>query len=272
MVLSLVTLVATPAGAQDSLEPCPDDLDAVTAGDSAVHVVKVAGLLDPVVKSHLLERLDRAEAAEVEGFVIWLNSKGSVLDDADYLELARRLDDSPVTIAIWVGQSGATATGGAAELLGVADLVGVSAGSTIGDTGPSRLPDSFGPAFGDATERLRTVTITADEAVQLGISVGPLQDVAAIGPFLTNIEGYEILQCQDVAAVADGETGQDGQVPGIRTVPVTVTELTGLPLTSQLFHTVASPEVAYLFFVMGREQLEDEETEAHDEEQVGHLR
>ena len=166
LALSLMALVSNPAGAQEGLEPCPEDLDQVTAGDSAVHVVKVAGLLDPVVQSHLLDRLDRAEAAEVEGFVIWLNSKGSVLDDDEYLELARRLADSPVTIAIWVGQSGATATGGAAELLGVADLVGVSAGSTIGDTGPARLPESFGPAFGEATDRLRTAVL--EPAVDFG--------------------------------------------------------------------------------------------------------
>ncbi len=253
LILSLL-LPSSPAAAQDGLEPCPADVESVAAGDSVVHVVKVAGLLDSVVQTHLLDRLDRAEDVEAEGFVIWLNSKGSVLDDAEYLELATRLADSPVEIAIWVGQSGATATGGAAELLGVADLVGVSAGSTIGDTGPARLPDSFGQAFGDATERLEDNVITADEAVQLGISVGPLQDVAAIGPFLTNLEGFEILQCQDLAAAdaaADDDDAAGGAVPGIRTVPITQTELTGLPITAQLFHTVASPEVAYLFFAMG---------------------
>ncbi|MEM8922798.1 MAG: NfeD family protein [Actinomycetota bacterium] len=254
LVFSLVGMVAGPAAAQavdaDALAPCPDNVDTVGAGDSVVHIVKVAGLLDPVVHDHLLSRLDRAESTDgVIGFVIWLDSEGSVLNDADFVELATRLDESPVPVAIWVGQSGAAARGGAAVLLGVADLVGVSAGSTIGETGPARLPDSFGPAFGEATERLETATITADEAVQLGISVGPLQDVAAIGPFLTNLDGYEILQCRDeaLAAVGDGDTPQ----AGIRTIPVTVNELTGLPLTSQLFHTVASPEVAYLFFVMG---------------------
>ncbi|MEM9134549.1 MAG: NfeD family protein [Actinomycetota bacterium] len=250
LLLSLL-LPSSPAAAQDELETCPADVDSVAAGDSVVHVVKVAGLLDSVVHSHLLGRLDRAEDVGAEGFVIWLNSKGSVLDDGEYLELANRLADSPVEIAIWVGQSGATATGGSAELLGVADLVGVSAGSTIGDTGPARLPDSFGPAFGDATERLEDNVITADEAIQLGISVGPLQDVAAIGPFLTNLEGFEIFTCLDEEAAAAAGSPSDGSVPGIRTVPVTQTELTGLPITAQLFHTVASPEVAYLFFAMG---------------------
>ncbi len=253
-VAGLVAGPAAPAGAQDGLGSCPSDPDDVGAGESRVLIVKVAGLLDPVVQDHLLDQLDRAEETGALAFVIWLNSKGSVLSDPDYVELATRLADSSVTVAIWVGQSGATATGGAAELLGVADLVGVSAGSTIGDTGPARLPGSFPPAFGDATERLETSVVTADEAIQLGISVGPLQDVAAIGPFLTNIEGYEIFQCLDESVAAGGGAdgdGSGGAQAGIRTIPVTVNELTGLPLTSQLFHTVASPEVAYLFFAMG---------------------
>lgn len=243
-------LTAGPASAQTGIEPCPEELDQIAVTDTKVRVVKVAGLIDPVVKSHLLGQLDQVEEAEVLSLVIWLNSKGSVLDDDDYLELATRLRDSPVPISIWVGQSGAVALGGAAELLGVADLVGVSAGSTIGDTGPARLPASFGPAFGEATRRLETATITADEAVQLGISIGPLQDVATIGPFLTNIPGYEIVQCQDVELAAAADENTTG-TPGLRTVAVTQNELTGLSLIAQLFHTVASPEVAYLFFAMG---------------------
>jgi membrane-bound serine protease (ClpP class) len=35
------------------------------------------------------------------------------------------------------------------------------------------------------------------------------------------------------------------------TVPTTQPLISGLPLVHQLFHTVASPEVAYLFFIMG---------------------
>lgn len=254
LLFPLIGLIASPAGAQTGIEPCPQELDQIAVADSTVRIVKVAGLIDPVIKSYLLDELAGAEEADVLSLVIWLNSNGSVLDDEDFRELATRLEQSSVTVAIWVGQSGSTAQGGAAELLGVADVVGVSAGSTIGKTGPARLSAGSAPAFGEATERLETTTITADEAVQLGISVGPLQDVATIGPFLTNIPGYEIVQCQDVdlaAEALDDGSASGGATPGLRTVSITRNELTGLPLTSQLFHTVASPEVAYLFFIMG---------------------
>jgi membrane-bound serine protease (ClpP class) len=232
---------ATPAGAQEP-EPCPADLDQVPAADTTVRVVKVSGLLDPVLASYVLDELDHAERNELLAMVIQLDSRASVLATDDYAELVGRLADSTVTIAAWVGPSGATAQGGSAELLGAADLVGVTPGSTIGSTGPTRLPATLPPAFGDATDRLATTTITAEEAVQLGLAIGPLSDVATIGSFLTQIPGYEVLVCTDAEATASS---------GLRTIPLTRNELTGLPLTSQLFHTVASPEVAYLLFAMG---------------------
>ena len=245
---------ASPAAAQDGDFPaCPDDFDEVGAGDTTIRIVKVNGLIDPVVQSFVIEQLDQAEENELLAIVFWLDSPGSVLSEDDFIELATRIYESPVTVVVWVGQSGATARGGAAELLGVADLVGVSPGSTIGDSGPARLPSTFPPAFGEATERLETTEITADEAVQLGISIGPLNDVATIGPFVSQIPGYETLQCQDTTApvsTSDDDTGT-GAAPGLRTIPITQNQLTGLSLTDQLFHTVASPEVAYLFFAMG---------------------
>jgi membrane-bound serine protease (ClpP class) len=255
--LALVAPAAV-AAQSDGLPVCPDDVEGtIEVGDSVVSVIKVSGLIDPVVADFVLASLGKAEADGSIGLVLWLDSKGSVIEDQAFTELASALADSPITVAMWVGQSGSTAQGGAAELLGVADVVGVAPGSTIGDTGPARLPDRFGPAFGEVTERLETATITGEEAAQLGLSVGPLADVALLGPFLTNIDGYEVFQCIDPAAAgladgADPDTIVDaGDTGGLQTFPVTQTRISGLPVTSQLFHTVASPEVAYLFLALG---------------------
>lgn len=242
-ILAGLAAAATPASAQDrpgarDLGACPEDLNGIPASDTALRIVKVAGLIDPVVQRHLLNELHQAERSGALGIVIWMNSKGSVLSDDEYSELATALADSPIQTAVWVGQGGATAKGGSAELLGTVDLVGVSAGSTVGDTGPARLPESFGPAFGDATERLTTTTVGTDEAIQLGISAGPASDVATISSFVSLIPGYEVATC------TEGDGTQ-------RTIPLTRNELTGLPITGQLFHTVSSPEVAYLFLVLG---------------------
>ncbi|MFV0525994.1 MAG: NfeD family protein [Acidimicrobiales bacterium] len=268
IVLALVSVVVGsgplgpgPASAQDTgpaasddVPACPADADTVPTGDSVVDVIKVAGLIDAVTAHSITTNLARAERDDAVGFVLWLNSKGSVLSPTDYLALATALDDATVPVAVWVGPSGSTARGGAAELIGVADVVGVSPGATVGAMGPARLPDSFGPAFGDATGRLETSVIPADDAVGLGISVGPLSDTALIGAFLTNLPGFETYRCIDVAASSAPTSSADATIDGpsgLRTYPVTQTRLTGLSLPEQLFHTVASPEVAYLLFGMG---------------------
>ena len=237
-VAAVVSLSATPAAAQSDA-PCPADLNTIQSSDSVVRLVKVAGLIDPAVQDYMLRELDKAEAdPNTIGYVLWMNSNGSVLSDEAYLELAERIKDSPVETALWVGNPGSTARGGSAELAAVVDLVGVSANSTIGETGPRRLPAEWGDPFGEATERLQTGTFTAAEAISAGVSVGPLENTATVGPFTTLLSGFEVERC----------TNEDG---GLVTVPTTQPLLSGLPLGHQLFHTVASPEVAYLFFAIG---------------------
>ncbi len=202
-----------------------------TDSSSQVRIVEISGLIDPVITDFVLGELDDAEANGVLAVVLQLDSKGSVLDPAAFEQLAGRLEESDVPIAIWVGPSGSVAYGGAAELLGVADLVGVAAGSRIGKTGELRLG---GEPLGAATGRLEDQTITAEEAIELGISVGPLETSSVLREFVGELPGYE-------GVVEGTESAEDLSQPQFRQ----------LPLTLQLFHTVASPEVAYLFFVGG---------------------
>ncbi len=235
---------ATDGASASELQACPDDLDSISTVASEVRTVKVAGLIDPVVRRYILDELDAAEEAqrsgtEVIGLILWVNSRGSVLSDADYLSLAGRLRDSDIPVALWVGQPGSTALGGAAELATVASLVAVTPNSTIGATGERILPADWGQPFGDASDRLETAVFSAEEAVQAGFAVAPLSDTVSIGSFATLLDGFEVVQCLDA---------EDGSIV---TVPTSQARLSGLPLVSQFFHTVASPEVAYLFFTMG---------------------
>lgn len=225
--------------ATGQLPSCPANRNDVAAGEDQVLYVKVAGLIDPVVKNNILDKLDEAEAStDVLAVVLWVNSRGSVLDQVDYLELANRLNDSPLQTGLWVGQPGSTALGGTAELAAAVDLVGVTPNSTIGEIGDRRLPANFGDPFADAPVNVTSETLTADQAIAAGVSIGPSQNVVSIGSFATNLDGFEVFQCAN----------EEGQ---LETLPVTRAQISGLSLSSQLFHTVASPEVAYLFFVLG---------------------
>lgn len=220
-------------------EACPADQSTVAVADSQVRTVKVAGLIDPVVADYVTRQLDQAEADPgTIGFILQVNSRGSVLSDDDYLNLAGRLRDSPLPIGMWVGQSGSTARGGAAELATVVDLLAVTPNSTVGDTGSRRLPAEWGDPFGEASDRLENSVFTSDQAIEAGLALGPVSDVVSIGAFATRFDGFEVFNCID----------EDGS---LATLPKSSVFLTGLTLSDQLFHTVASPEVAYLFFTMG---------------------
>lgn len=220
----VVLAAAAPAAAQGS--PAAE-LD-------QVRILEVSGLIDPIVADFVTDELERAERDGVLAVVLRVNSVGTVLDRPQFIDLADALADSPVQIVAWVGPSGSRALGGAAELVAVADVVGVAEGSRLGDVGEQTLPESdFGELFGSAGDRLGSGTVGAEEAVELGISVGPVEQVSTLGSFLLQIPGFEQRQTAD----------------GIE--PVTTTQLVELPLHLQLFHTVASPEVAYLLFVLG---------------------
>lgn len=216
-----------------------------------IRILEVSGLIDPVVFDFLIDELDAAEADGALAVLLQIDSRASVLDDERYLELAERLRDTDLQTLGWVGPSGAVAFGGAAELLGVVDVVGVAAGSQIGDSGVARLPATeFDPAFGPATERLENATIGAREVIELGISpdagdrlANPESDAAlersiesnsVLREFVRNVEGFQ------APTPSDDDPAQLGQA-----------QFRQLTLSGQLFHTAASPEVAYLFFAGG---------------------
>lgn len=244
-LLFVASATGAQAGAGTAMQATDVDTEPATAADQ-IRIVEFAGLLDPVLQDFLVRELRAAEADGVVAVVLQVDSAGSVVDDDAFAELARVIVDLDPVVAMWVGPSGSQARGGSAELLGLADLVGVAQGSRIGETGPARLPDEFAPAFGDATARLVDNDITAAEAIELGIAVGggsaaseeqleaALETNSVLRQFVEQIPGY--------TAPVTGE--EDASL-------VTEAQFRQLPLSGQLFHTAASPELAYLFFVGG---------------------
>jgi membrane-bound serine protease (ClpP class) len=200
-----------------------------------VSLVQVSGLLDPVLAELIESKLAEAEREEFVALVLQVNSTGTVVPDERVAELARLVRDSPVQVAVWVGPSGSRAEAGVAQLAGVADRVGVSPGSRLGRIGEPVLDtDSYTPAFAKALDRLRDGTIDADEALQLGIADKP---ASIIGQFVVDLDGVE--------------TRVVGEGAERRREPVSIPRFSKLALVDQLMHTVASPAVAYLLFVIG---------------------
>lgn len=211
------------------------DIEPSTASTTnLVRVVELTGLLDPVMYDFVIKELDRAEAEGILAVLLRINSNGSVLDEERFVNLATRLRDSSVQIVMWVGPTGSAALGHTAELLVTADLIGVPQGSWVGDIGTPYLSQEEFPANFDGYERLLDFRVRDEEAIALGISIGPLENTSTLRSFMAHIENYETTLNDDGDRLA-----------------VTGNEFVTLPLSAQLFHTAASPEVAYLFFVMG---------------------
>ena len=217
--------VATPAAGQ-SEAPAPDE---------RISIVQVSGLLDPVLVDLIEGAVTEGEREGLVAVILQVNSSGSVVSEAELTGLADRIRTADVPVSVWVGPSGARGLGDTAELLGVVDRLGVSPGSRIGDIGdPALDPDWYRPEFAALLDRLERSTIGAEEAQQLGIAVGPAR---VIGEFILGQPGV-----RSRVVTEDGER---------RRVPVTTPVFRKLPLVDQLMHTVASPAIAYLLFVVG---------------------
>lgn len=202
-------LVASPAASARGAAEA-DDVPPGRAG-----VVKVSGLLDPVLVDFVSQAIEEAEAQDALSVTLQLNSAGAVVSDAEIDALTEQMRASDVPVAVWVGPSGSKALDEAARLVEAAADSGMAPGTRI--TGPD----------GE--------TLDDEEAVAAGVV-----DRAAptIGLFNVELDGFE-------SRVVEGEDGRPTREP------VTQTVFSQPPLWSQLAHTVASPAVAYLLFVIG---------------------
>ncbi|MCB0995862.1 MAG: hypothetical protein KDB21_12270 [Acidimicrobiales bacterium] len=261
-LLGLFALVAAPALAQDDTDdgtPAPTPVldDGAQVGDAGfVDVIEVSGLLDPVLADFVTSSLDAAERDGAVALVLQLNSRDSVLDRERLNELARRFADSSVTVAVWVGPSGSRALNEVAQLVGVADVVGVAPGARLGRTGEQVLnPDEFGQVWGEHADVLRNDDLDWREVIDAGVVPCERVDVDELGRPVSEEE--QQVRCAavtvgDFLLDLDGfQSRQVSEADEIRLEPLTLVRFQGLSLLDQLMHTVASPPVAYLLFIIG---------------------
>jgi membrane-bound serine protease (ClpP class) len=199
---------------------------------SFVDVIKVNGLLDPIMVDFVEQSVRAAEATGATALVLQTDSDGAVVPADRLAGMLTTVAGARVPVHVWVGPSGSELTGGAALLLGAADEVGMAPGTRVGDAPPAP------PVPGLDTDRLALVsgrTLSAAEAEALGVTTRP---GPTIGDFIVNLPG---VQTREV-------TGEDGRP---RREPVTQVRFGQLSLLSSLMHTVASPAVAYLLLAVG---------------------
>lgn len=230
-----VVVAAAPAFAQGPPTTAASPVDAPAAATDAVDVIKVSGLIDPVLADFVERSVRDAEERGVVGLVMQFNSGGAVITEDRFERLASAIRDAQVPVYAWIGPSGAKAKGRSALLLQTVDRVGIAPGSKIGRLGDDALDDARFPApwSADALARLARSTVGDKDAVALGVAV----PAPIIGEFLIDLPGFR------------SRVDTSGEVP--RRAPETQVRLGQLSILSNQFHTVGSPPVAYLLFLVG---------------------
>jgi len=237
--------------------------------DGVAVVVEVTGLLDPVMAELIEDAVEDAADVGATLLLFRVDSSRSLVSDDRLAELAHAIADSPVPIAVWVGPNGSSLEGKAAQLFAIADEVGIAPGIRVGDLGPPLAGLADYPVAWANQELIRdqalgwrqlisegvisceplTIDDLRDRYAEAGIPfeadtvrVPPAQEqciAPLIGDFLVDLDHLGF--ASDLVEV-------DGQP---RLQPATQVQFRGLPLIHQLFHTVASPPIAYLLLTIG---------------------
>ncbi len=255
-IVSSTSQLAAQATDPSGGDPRGSNLDGNELGEAVV--AKISGLLDPVLADFLSNSLKDAQNSGAILFVLQIDSRGAVISNSELQELADEILDSPVPVVSWIGTSGAKAYGKVAQLVAFTQQVGMAPGAHLGRTGADVLvgsprsaggsgaggvgsSDATGGAgqgvWGDNSDRLRNSAVSADEALELGISSFP---APTVGDFLVNL---------DQLGFQSATTFNDDNQP--RLEPLTPVKFVRLSALDQLFHTVASPPIAYVLLLIG---------------------
>lgn len=253
--LAITFLVAPLAGLTGlsllSTVASADDESGATSADelAPVDVFEVNGLLDSVMVEAIEDAITTSEDNGSQALILQLNTGGAVVSDERMTQLLQRVADADVAIGLWVGPSRDAHTyGRPAQLFGVADVTAMVAGTRIGHTGELLELDGAEVDLGASAEQLRNGTMSFSEARRLGVLRLDITDegVPTVRSMVLALDGVEL----DDGTVLDTvvqELNDEGQSQNVSTL----VRFSSLGLIDELFHTVASPPIAFLFFVIG---------------------
>lgn len=229
-----ILALTPPAGAQET-DTSADN------GAAVFDIVQVSGLIDEINADFIENSIAEAEEAGSGGVILQINSSATVIDDERLLGLARRISDSSVPVYSWAGPSGATAQGGIAQLMAVTEEMGIASFATYGNTGPLVVGEFLDAGTADLLAGLESTTISDLDAIELGLidHESPTLALFALGPQPGDeLPGFE--------SVIDTTSGEEA----VREIASPV-RLRKLSLFKGWMHSVASPAMAYLLFLIG---------------------
>src|SRR5690606_13159732 len=115
LLLALAVALLGPLGGLAAGAQEDDAQDDATPAEGYVQVIEVSGLLDPVLVQFVEDQIDQADREGATALIIQMNSTGAVVDDEDVVALATAIDEADTQVGVWIGPSGSSARGAAAE-------------------------------------------------------------------------------------------------------------------------------------------------------------
>ncbi len=212
-----------------------------------VDVLQVSGLFDEIVVDTIEETIARTETNGSQALILQLNTKGAVVSDARMAALFER-SPPPRWPWGWVGPSrSAWAYGTPAQLFAVADATAMVPGSRLGHTGRMLSVGGKPLSFGAAADTLASGSMSFKDARAAGILKLNTTDegVPTVRSMVGAMDG--LTAKGKTLATLTQEVGKDGAAQSNSTL----VRFLQMGQIDELMHTVASPAMAYLLFVIG---------------------
>ena len=266
----LLGLLSSAAGAQDGT-------------GALVEVIEIEGIVDQTIADYVTETIDRAAADGAEVVVVSLDTPGGM--GVSIGEITTAITQSPVPVVVWVGPSGARATGLGMYMAYAAHVLAMAPSTTIGAATPVDLRSDSPQLRAGAEEELVALANLRGRDAEFAARAARDGAVVAIGEAAELPQGAELpagIEREDVTVVAPGELDQQpvadfvaaslpdllGALSGVevelagaggsataRTIEIdqaTANVRFNNPgLLRRILHTVANPSLAYLLLIGG---------------------
>jgi len=234
---------------------------AAAAEDGGIRVVQIQGLLDAPNASLLRSTIAQANDARSALLVLQIDSNGAL--DVDVTPILDDIRASEVPIAVWVGPSGADASGAVTLVAQAAHVVSVSQGSGIGSAYPAQLDRPAAVSEADLADDLADLAEErgrdpdgARELADRRLSGTDAREVGAIdrvdpivGELIVSLDGQSVVTASGEVTLSTATVVGEGL--DRRREPNQEVLFERLGLRDQLLHTLISPSIAYLLFVVG---------------------
>lgn len=222
-------------------------------GLAPVDVLQVSGLFDEVTVDSITDAIAAAEAGGSQALILQINTRGAVVSESTMRDLLQRVADADVAVGLWVGPAKAARVYGTpAQLFGVADATAMVAGSRIGHTGELLRLDGATIELGRGADTLKNGSMTFTDARAAGVlrlnpdRAIPDTGVPTVRSMILEMDGLVL----DDGTVLD-TVAEEPDAEGVTQNVATLVRFSQLGVIDEVFHTVASPPMAYLLFTIG---------------------